>query len=174
MSKEVRRGYVSALEEGSTVFIDGFNTVISLEIALSGGTLLQCMDQTVRDLAGLRGTYRLIDKTPRAVRMMGEALKRMQIGKAVLYLDAPVSNTGHLAACLRQELDAFGFDIETRVIHNVDSVLSALDNVITGDAVILDRCISWVNLVRSIVDHEFPEYPYVRIDDIGPKYDEKN
>lgn len=50
------------LEPDSEVYIDCFNTVISLEIAFSDSTLLLCMDGTIRDLAGLRGTYRLIDK----------------------------------------------------------------------------------------------------------------
>ena len=48
----------------SVVYIDTFNTVITLEIAFSGSTLLSCMDGTIRDLAGLRGIYRIIDKTP--------------------------------------------------------------------------------------------------------------
>ena len=51
----------------SVVYIDTFNTVITLEIAFSGSTLLYCMDGTIRDLAGLRGTYRIIDKTDLAV-----------------------------------------------------------------------------------------------------------
>lgn len=42
------------------------------------------------------------------------------------------------------------------VINNVDSVLSGLSNVITGYAIILDKCISCVNLVREIIDIEFP------------------
>lgn len=42
--------------QGRTVYIDGFNTIITLEIALCQSLLLQCMDGTIRDLAGLRGT----------------------------------------------------------------------------------------------------------------------
>jgi len=151
------------LEKGAVVNIDGFNTIITLEIALSGSTLLKCMDGTVRDLAGLRGTYNVIDKTPEAVRLIGEALERAGAGKAVFYLDAPVSNTGRLAACIRRELAWFPFVAETQVINNVDTVLYPLDNVVTGDAIILDNCISWINLAREIIDSRFPGYPYVEI-----------
>lgn len=63
------------LEPGSDVFIDCFNTVISLEIAFSYSTLLLCMDGTIRDLAGLRGTYRLIDKTVPAVLAIRKVLE---------------------------------------------------------------------------------------------------
>ncbi len=153
----------TVLGDGEVVFIDGFNTIITLEIALSGTTLLKCMDGTVRDLAGLRGTYSLIDKTPEAIHLAGKALSKMNISKAVFYMDAPVSNTGRLAACIHQELSGYGFEVGTEVINNVDSVLSGLDNVITGDAIILDKCISWINLVRGIIDTEFPGYTYVTL-----------
>lgn len=48
---------------GEAVWVDGFNTVITLEVMLSGSILLAGMDGTVRDLAALRGTYRLIPET---------------------------------------------------------------------------------------------------------------
>ncbi len=153
----------TALENGETVYIDGFNTIITLEIALSRTTLLKCMDQTLRDLAGLRGTYSLIDKTPEAVHLIGAALEEMAVSEAVFYMDAPVSNTGRLAACIHTELGLYSFETETEVINNVDSVLSGLGNVITGDAIILDKCKSWINLARKIIDKEFPGYPYVEL-----------
>ena len=121
------------------------------------------VDGTVRDLAGLRGTYSLIDKTPGAIHLAGKALSGMNISKAVFYMDAPVSNTGRLAACIHHELSGYGFEVETEVINNVDSVLSGLGNVITGDAIILDKCISWINFVRGIIDTEFPGYTYVTL-----------
>ncbi len=153
----------AVLDKGETVFIDGFNTIITLEIALSGTTLLKCMDGTVRDLAGLRGTYSLIDKTPEAIQLIGKELESMEISKAVFYMDAPVSNTGRLAACIHGELAMYPFEVETEVINNVDSVLSGLSNVITGDAIILDKCTSWINFTRNIIDKEFPGYPYVEL-----------
>jgi hypothetical protein len=52
---------------GKTLYIDGLNIIITLEVALSSSTLIHCMDGTIRDLAGLRGTYRLIDKTEDAI-----------------------------------------------------------------------------------------------------------
>ena len=70
------------LEEGAAVYIDGFNTIISLEIAFSGSTLLLCMDGTVRDLAGLRGTYRLIDKTDRAILAVRRVLEEERVKTA--------------------------------------------------------------------------------------------
>lgn len=55
-----------------------------------------CMDGTYRDLAGLRGTYRLIDKTDAAIRLILSELQRLSVNRAVFWLDAPVSNSGRL------------------------------------------------------------------------------
>ena len=66
---------ITNLEENQTVYVDGFNLIITLEVALSNSTLIKCMDGTIRDLAGLRGTYKLIDKTDRAINLIGEYLQ---------------------------------------------------------------------------------------------------
>lgn len=119
---------------------------------MSDSLLLKCMDGTVRDLAALRGTYRLIDKTDKAIVLIGKALEDSKIGKAVFYLDAPVSNSGRLKQWIIELLSQFTFEVEVEVINNVDSVLEKLDNVITGDAIILDKCVSWFNLNAKLVD----------------------
>lgn len=55
------------LQAPDYLVLDGFNTIITLEVALSGSLLLEGMDGTIRDLAGLRGSYRIVDKTIQAV-----------------------------------------------------------------------------------------------------------
>ncbi len=152
---------VVEIPEGCTVHIDGFNTIITLEVALSESLLLKCMDGTVRDLAALRGTYRLIDKTDTAITMIGKMLSASKVGKAVFYLDAPVSNSGRLKQRICGLLEEFDLEVQVEVINNVDSVLEKLDNVITADAIILDKCISWINLNKRIMEEFMGAYPYV-------------
>ena len=65
MSKELLKKGTKNLPE--KVYIDGFNTIITLEVALSGSPIFCCRDGAIRDLAGLRGTYRIIDKTKIAI-----------------------------------------------------------------------------------------------------------
>ena len=48
------------------------------------------MDGTIRDLASLRGTYRLIDKTDTAILLIGNILKKSEIDK-VVFLDKCLS-----------------------------------------------------------------------------------
>ncbi len=137
--------------ENRTVNIDGFNTIITLEVALSNSLLLKCMDGTIRDLASLRGNYRIIDKTHLAIAQIGEMLEEYHIKKAIFYLDAPVSNSGNLKKQIIEILQAFHYEVEVNVINDVDKVLETLDNVITSDAIILDKCKSWINLNADII-----------------------
>lgn len=153
----VQRGIKELLRQGNgelpeTVHIDGFNTIITLEVALSGSPVLCCADGTIRDLAGLRGTYRLIDKTQTAVELVLQELKRLKIENACFYLDAPVSNSGRLSGLIMRCAEQYDISVEVQVINDVDRVLEQLEGVISGDAIILNKCVSWLNIMPEIIE----------------------
>ena len=133
------------------VNIDGFNAIITLEVALSGSPIFCCRDGVLRDLAGLRGTYRIIDKTQKAVGLLLGQLELMGISEACFYLDAPVSNSGRLSALILQCAKDYSVSVRTQIIPGVDRILEQLEGVISGDAIILNRCISWLNIMPQIV-----------------------
>ncbi|MBH1941344.1 DUF434 domain-containing protein [Mobilitalea sibirica] len=145
------------IPEGKVVLLDGLNLIITLEVALSYSTLIRCMDGTIRDLAGLRGTYRLIDKTDGAILLIGNMLRKMMIGQACFYLDSPVSNTGRLKMRILELLKDFPYEVTVELVHNADAILNKKKYVITGDSIVLNRCNSWINLVAQIIDEELPE-----------------
>lgn len=128
---------------------------------MSDSLLLKCMDGTIRDLAALRGTYRLIDKTDAAILLIGKMLEKNAVNKAVFYLDAPVSNSGRLKQRIEEKLQGFHFNVQIEVIRNVDGTLESLENVITSDAIILDKCISWINLNARVIEEMLGGYPYI-------------
>lgn len=142
---------------GEKVAIDGLNIIITLEVALSRGTLIKCMDCTIRDLAGLRGTYRLIDETNTAIRFIGEHLAKLKIQGVVFYLDAPVSNTGRLKSRIHELLAEYPYQVSVELVNNADVILERSRNVITSDAIILNKCESWYNLVANILQDKFPD-----------------
>ena len=142
------------------VNIDGFNQIITLEVALSGSTLIRCMDGTIRDLAGLRGTYRLIDKTDTAIKLIGEKLKTMRVAGAIFYLDAPVSNTGRLKTRIFELLGGYDYDISVELINNVDAILKKRAFVVSTDAIILNECVSWINMVAGIINESISHVGY--------------
>ncbi len=152
---------IESIPPKSVVNIDRFNTIITLEVALSDSLLLKCMDGTIRDLAALRGTYRMIDKTETAIILIGKILEKSKVDKVIFYLDAPVSNSGRLKQQIMCLLSSFDFEVQAEAINNVDVVLEKLDNVITSDAIILDKCVSWINLNAKIIEEINKDYPYI-------------
>lgn len=136
---------------GQTVYIDGFNIIITLETAFSDSTLFRCMDGTIRDLAGLRGSYRLIDKTDIALQSLANTLENLKIQKAVFYLDAPVSNSGRLKQKILDIMSDRPFATEAFTANAVDPILEKKSHVITADAIILDRCESWYNVTDYVL-----------------------
>ena len=137
---------------GSEVWIDGFNTIITIEVMLAESTLLSCMDGAVRDLASLRGTYRLIPATTDAVRLLFDLLRDAGIQAATVLLDQPVSNSGRLKGLLDDLGRAYPFALDTRVQGGVDRSLFGKEHVISSDSVVLDHCASWVNLARRCLE----------------------
>lgn len=143
------------------IHIDGFNTIITLEVALSNSLIIKSMDETIRDLAGLRGTYSVIDKTEIAIKLIGDFLLEHKIEKAIFYLDKPVSNSGRLKIKILEIFESLELEIEVVNIDNVDSVLKSKENVVSSDAIILDNCISWINLNKYIIEEKISNDNYI-------------
>ena len=134
---------------GGEVWIDGFNTIITLEVMLSGSLLFRGMDGLIRDLAALRGTYRIIPETEAAVGMLLDALREMRTETVHVLLDEPVSNSGRLKALIAEIGEGYPLDLDIQILKDVDRELYGKENVITSDSIILDHCKSWVNLMAG-------------------------
>lgn len=151
-SRDAIKNRIAKLSKsGGTAWVDGLNIIITLEVALSGSTLIRCMDGTIRDLAGLRGTYRLIDKTDTAIKLIADKIEEFEFSEVVFYLDKPVSNTGRLKQRIYELTEKYPFKTTVELADNVDTILEGKENVITSDAIILDRCKSWLNFSEEIV-----------------------
>ena len=135
-----------AKASGNEVNIDGFNIIITLEVLLCDSILFSCMDGTIRDLAALRGTYRIIPETHDALQLLFDILEEMEIRRACILLDEPVSNSGRLKSLIADIGEAYPFDLDIQIMKDVDRALYDRENVITTDSVILDHCKSWMNL----------------------------
>jgi hypothetical protein len=142
---------------GRTLLVDGFNLIITIEVALSGGLVLDCADGTVRDLAGMRGTYHPVDETDIALDLIGKELGALGPAGVRIFLDAPVSNSGRLRARILDWAHRWTFPVDAEVVPNPDAILARTGNAVSSDSTILDRCSSWLNLGRFIVDRHIPQ-----------------
>jgi len=166
-SSEIERRLSSQLSReaaaGHLLSVDGFNLVITLETALSGSVLILGADGVLRDLAGLRGTYRVIDQTGQALHLLGQTFSRLHVSGVCFYLDAPVSNSGRLRQAIFEHADSWDLPVSVELVPNADVLLQDGDYVVTGDSVILNQCRSWLNLAAEIVKVDMKEAWIVRL-----------
>lgn len=149
-----RRARRVGLEDvaGRALWVDGFNVVIVAESRLSGGVVFRGRDGALRDLASVHGTWRRVDETARAIEALADALAAAGPSAVRWLLDAPVSNSGRLAALLREAAEARGVTWDVEAVADPDGLLVAASGadpravVATADAAILDRCGAWLDL----------------------------
>jgi hypothetical protein len=146
---------------GKTLWVDGFNQIITLEVMACHAPLFLGMDGAVRDLAALRGTYRLIPETDFAIRTLLRFLKSVHPAGVVMLLDAPVSNSGRLREAILKANAIDQLPLAVPLIRGVDAELSAHSAVITSDSGILDRCGGWVNFTGGLVQTQ--NHPCVQV-----------
>ena len=58
-------------------------------------------------------------------------------------------------------LNNFSFEVEVENINNVDSTLEKLDYVVSSDSIILDKCKSWINLNKKIIEEKIDDKFYI-------------
>jgi|BioPla2DNA2_1021312.scaffolds.fasta_scaffold03706_4 hypothetical protein len=154
---------LNAAKDGC-IYIDGFNLIITLEVALSGSPVFLGKDGVLRDLAGLRGTYRIIDKTQVALEIIGKSLNDLLVPAVMFFLDSPVSNSGRLGSKILEYSYHWNIPVEVELVPNADVVLSNMNRIATSDAIILDSCTGWFNLSRKIIEDHIS---YAWIVDLG-------
>src|SRR4051812_3941050 len=136
------------LIENQPLLIDGYNILTTLETALSGGAIFLCRDGCVRDMAGIHGTYRKVEETIPALKLLSEFLQSTNAGTVTVLLDSPVSNSGRLKAVI----EAANVNWRVELVSNPDLILAASEQVVvTADSIILDSAKRWVNLARHII-----------------------
>ncbi len=138
---------------GKSIHIDGYNVLTTIEAALSGGVLLLARDGALRDMASMHGSYRKVEETAPALRLIGQTLADFQAAEALWLLDRPVSNSGRLKKIIKDLAAECGWKWTVELVHNPDLELSQSDAVIaTADSGILDLCGQWVGLARQTVE----------------------
>ena len=159
---------------GRRMAIDGYNLLITIESALSGGVILIGRDGCARDLASIHGTYRKVEVTVPALTIAARALVDLGVGGATWLLDRPVSNSGRLRALMEEtfarvladrprdrpglstsETPRPSWAIEL-VARPDDELCRCTDVVVTSDSLILDHCAEWTNLAATIIERWIP------------------
>jgi hypothetical protein len=143
---------------GQVLWVDGLNVLTTIEAGLAGGILLIGRDGCCRDMAGMHGHYKRVTETLPAIRLAGRTLARLRPSEVVWLLDKPVSNSGRLAAWIREAAVENGWNWHVELVPNPDPLLAVSPEIVaSADSMILDRCARWINLARTIVAEQVPE-----------------
>jgi hypothetical protein len=158
---------------GGDIAIDGYNILITIEAAMSGGMIFTGRDGCCRDIASIHGTYRKVTETIPAVQLIGNYLHQIGIAQTLWLLDSPVSNSGRLKTLIRELAEKNGwheFDTSTKLsagkltagwqielVISPDARLIKSEAIVaSSDSVVLDGCSKWVNLAAEIIKAKIP------------------
>ena len=128
--------------DGLDIAVDGFNQLVTTERGLAGGAVLRGRDGVVRDIASVHGTWRRSGRTAEALALLFDVLQPAR--SVVWILDAPVSNSGRLAALVR-DCGASDVRLEARADHALIETGCVLA---TGDGPVIDRAVGWLPLAE--------------------------
>lgn len=160
LAAERRRARRVELDEltGQRLGIDGFNCLITVEAALSGGVVLRGADGSHRDLASVHGTYRHVSETETSLHHLCATLAAAHPEAVTWYLDSPVSNSGRLATLMRASFEAEGLAWEVELVKNADRSLQEAHVVAaSSDGWIMDSADGWVDLAGATLLRFVPD-----------------
>ena len=140
------------------IAIDGYNILITIEAAISGGAIFKGRDGCLRDIASIHGTYRRVDETIPAFQLIGDFLQRAGVWQILWLLDSPVSNSGRLKTLMAELCEKNGWGWDIQLVQSPDKMLIGTDFVVaSSDSIVLDGCRRWVNLASAIIGKKLPQ-----------------
>ena len=145
-----------------TILLDGFNVLIIMETALSGGFVFEGLDGCYRDIASVHGTYKKAKHTEQALIIIGNALQQLQLQKVTWVFDAPISNSGKLKSFCYELAEKHGFPWEIILDNHPDKYL--INNkglVCSSDGWVLNECTAWFNLGAFIINNTQDVQPLI-------------
>ena len=152
-----------------SIAIDGYNLLITIESALSGGMIFIGRDGCYRDLSSIHSTYRQVEETLAALIWIGVALSRLEPLESTWYLDSPISNSGQLKMLIQETASRYGWNWKVYVVHNPDRELIQTNSVIvSSDSWILDHTRAWTNLAKLIIESSIPDAPLIFLSKVPP------
>jgi hypothetical protein len=159
---DARRRKISAPRDvaGSSLGIDWYNALITVESYLRGVALFISDDGVVRDSSATHGSYRRTGVTERALKEIIDALRELRPGRIDAFLDSPIAFSGAMAEELRERLVICDCPVTVSLSHSADYPLKSFDGpVASSDSVILDSALRILDLPRYVLERGFGFIP---------------
>lgn len=138
--------------KGKTLFIDGFNVLITIEsICNSEDSIVVCEDGVLRDINAVFGKYKCKENTKNALTSIISLVKIYRPLKVQFFYDKQVSKSGELAKLTEEIMKEHDVSGSAETALNVDYRLINLSDkaggvVASSDSIIMDK----VNYILDI------------------------
>jgi hypothetical protein len=137
---------------GSRLLVDGHNVLITVESALAGRALIAATDGVIRDVAGISHRYHISSLTREAIDSTLRLLKVYSPRETIFLLDAPIRQSGELAALLRAGLENSQLPGDAQAVKVPEAdFLDPHAVVATSDSAVLDRAEKAVDLAGAVI-----------------------
>jgi hypothetical protein len=124
---------------GLRLLVDGHNVLITTESGLAGRPLIAANDGLIRDVAGVSHRYRISSLTHKAIETLFQVLRDYPPKETLVFLDAPISQSGELAAVLRSALKSWNLPGNAQALKVPESRLIGGEGIVaSSDSAVLD------------------------------------
>jgi hypothetical protein len=143
--------------DGEILLVDGYNVLLTLESALSGGAVLVGRDGALRDMAAMSRHYRRVETTSEAIRLVAAVCHEHRCSEVVWYLDRPISNSARLKGLIDELAVDNDWPWTVHLVPDPDRTLAGSERIVaTADSGILQTCDRWFNLPRATLEQAIP------------------
>ncbi len=121
------------------LLVDGHNVIITTESMFAGRPLIAANDGLIRDVAGISHRYRISSQTHDALENLLQFLSNYRPRETLFYLDAPIRQSGELAAILRSGLKSWNLTGDAQALKVPEKQLIGAQGIVaSSDSAVLD------------------------------------
>ena len=137
---------------GRKLLVDGHNVIITIESGLAGRPLIAANDGLIRDVAGISHRYRISSQTQDAIENLLQFLHKYPPRETLFYLDAPIRQSGELAAALRSSLKGGNLPGDAQALKVPECRLVGAEGIIaSSDSAVLDEVQQAFDLAAVVI-----------------------
>jgi hypothetical protein len=122
-----------------SLLVDGHNVLITTESGLAGRPLIAANDGLLRDVAGISHRYRISSLTHKAIDCIFQIIHKYPPLETLFFLDAPIRQSGELAAILRSALSNWHLAGEARALKVPEKQFVGVEGIVaSSDSAVVD------------------------------------
>ena len=134
------------------LLVDGHNVIITTESRFAGRPLIAANDGLIRDVAGISHRYRISPLTHEAIDTIFRLLQRHPPSETLFFLDAPIRQSGELAAILRSALKNWNLTGDAQALAVPEKELIGGEGIVaSSDSAVLDGVEQGFDLAAVVI-----------------------